>query len=109
MDELMKEVSAVLKTLPKESLFDENANKRKVYKLDEEKNKITVERKDGKFYVDGPRLRQLVKNVDFEERESLFYVQKKLKELGVNDKLKEAGVKSGDSVVLYDYELEWQD
>ena len=109
MDELMKEVSAVLKTLPKESLFDESANKKKVYKLDEEKNKITVERKDGKFYVDGPSLRQLVKNVDFEERESLFYVQKKLKELGVNDKLKEAGVKSGDSVVLYDYELEWQD
>ena len=44
-----------------------------------------------------------------EDNESLYYFQKNLEALGVNQKLKEAGVKEGDTVKVYDYELEWED
>ena len=44
-----------------------------------------------------------------EDNESLYYFQKNLDILGVNQKLKEAGVKDGDTVKVYDYILEWED
>ena len=37
----------------------------------------------------------------------MYYLQKNLKNMGVEDKLKEMGVKEGDTVILDDWELEW--
>ena len=44
-----------------------------------------------------------------EDIESLYYFQRRLEELGVNQKLKEAGVREGDTVKVFDYLLEWED
>ena len=105
--ELMNEVSKILKTLPKEELID-ITHQRKVYKL-EEKEPYTIIKEDGIFVVDGPEIRKLMRKVNMEDNESLYYFQKQLEELGVNQKLKEAGVQEGDTVRVYDYELEWID
>lgn len=105
--ELMQAVSKILKTLPKEELV-ETTQKRKVYKL-EEKEPFTIKREDDMFVVDGPAIRELMRRVNMEDNESLYYFQKHLEELGVNQKLKEAGVKQGDTVKVYDYLLEWDD
>ena len=105
--ELMVEVSKILKTLPKEELVDIN-HQRKVYKL-EEQEPYTIKKEDGIFVVDGPEIRKLMRKVNMEDNESLYYFQKNLEALGVNQKLKEAGVKEGDTVKVYDYELEWED
>lgn len=105
--ELMVEVSKILKTLPKEELIDINHH-RKVYKL-EEQEPYTIKKEDGIFVVDGPEIRKLMRKVNMEDNESLYYFQKNLEALGVNQKLKEAGVKEGDTVKVYDYELEWED
>ena len=107
INELMNEVSKILKTLPKEELID-ITHQRKVYKL-EEKEPYTIIKEDGIFVVDGPEIRKLMRKVNMEDNESLYYFQKQLEELGVNQKLKEAGVQEGDTVRVYDYELEWID
>lgn len=107
MKELMIEVSKILKTLPRESLIDET-NKQKVYTL-EENEPFTIIKKNNEFVVDGPEIRKLMKKVNMEDNESMYYFQKRLNELGVNEALKKAGVQTGDSVRVYDYELEWSD
>ena len=109
LKDLMEYVSKILKTLPKETLIDESINKTKLYTLDDDKDKITLTKEKDRFILDGVKLRQVVRNTNFEERESLYYLHRKLKELGVNKMLQEAGVKPGDTVVLYDYELEWEE
>ena len=43
-----------------------------------------------------------------EDNESFYYLQKMLRTLGVDDKLREMGVKEGDTVMLEDWELEWE-
>ena len=106
--ELMIEVSKILKTLPKEELVEVATTSRKVYKL-EEKEPFTITRKEDMFVVDGPAIRELMRKVNMEDNESLYYFQKNLNELGVNQKLKEAGVQEGDTVKVYDYLLEWED
>ena len=107
MKELMIEVSKILKTLPKEELFEEKESK-KVYKLEDEEP-FTITKEDDMYVVDGPAIRELMRKVNMEDNESLYYFQKNLDILGVNQKLKEAGLKDGDTVKVYDYILEWED
>ena len=106
--ELMIEVSKILKTLPKEILIEKTENK-KIYTLEKEEEPYTIVKEDDMFIVDGPAIRELMRKVNMEDNESLYYFQKKLNELGVNEKLKQAGVHEGDTVKVYDYLLEWED
>ena len=105
--ELMSEVSKILKTLPKEVLVEKTETE-KVYKL-KEVEPFTITKEKDMYVVDGPAIRELMRRVNMEDNESLYYFQKKLNELGVNQKLKEAGVQEGDTVKVYDYLLEWED
>lgn len=104
--ELLDYVSKTLKTLPKEELVE--IEDRKVYEL-EDKDEFTITREDGMFIVDGPGVQRIMRKVNLEDNESMYYFQKCLEQLGVNKKLKEAGVQEGDTVKVVDWELEWYD
>ena len=77
--ELIIHVSQVLKTLPKENLI-EISNEEKLYTLeDEEQFTITM---DGKTYVvNGPAVEKLMKRVNLNDNESMYYFHKTLDEL----------------------------
>ena len=106
LKELLTRVTEVLKTLPKEEIVE--IKQRKVYTL-EEKQEFTITREDGMFVVDGPGVQKIMRRVNLEDNESMHYFQKCLDDLGVNEALKEAGVKEGDTVKVVDWELEWYD
>ena len=108
ISELLKRVSQVLKELPKEELYDEVEDK-KVYTLQEEQEGYTIKKEDGIFVVDGPAVDRVMRRVNLEDNESMYYFQKCLDSLGVNQKLKEAGVQEGDTVNICGWELEWYD
>ena len=108
ISELLKRVSQVLKELPKEELYDEVEDK-KVYTLQEEQEGYTIKKEDGIFVVDGPAVDRVLRRVNLEDNESMYYFQKCLDSLGVNQKLKEAGVQEGDTVNICGWELEWYD
>ena len=108
ISELLKRVSQVLKELPKEELYDEVEDK-KVYTLQEEQEGFTIKKEDGIFIVDGPAVDRVMRRVNLEDNESMYYFQKCLDSLGVNQKLKEAGVQEGDTVDICGWELEWYD
>ena len=105
--ELLKRVSEVLKTLPKEELY--NVEERKVYTLKEDEEGFKIFKEDGIYVVDGPAVQKIMRRVNLEDNESMYYFQKCLDELKVNEALKKAGVKDGDTVKVVDWELEWYD
>lgn len=106
ISELIKHVSDVLKTLPKEDLIE--IEDRKVYTL-EDKDEYTITREEGMFVIRGEAVERIMRRVNIEDNESLYYFQKSLDNLGVNEKLKEMGIKEGDIVKIIDYELEWEE
>ena len=106
LKELLNRVVEVLKTLPKEEIVE--IKPRKIYTLEDEEQ-FTITREDGMFVVDGPGVQKIMRRVNLEDNESMYYFQKCLDELGVNKALKEAGVKEGDTVKVVDWELEWYD
>mgnify|MGYP003372295545 FL=1 len=107
LKELLVRVEELLKEIPKENLIE--LNQRKVYKLNEDKNEFQIVREEDMYVVIGPTVEKLMSRVNLEDTESMYYFQRKLDELGVNEALKEAGVKEGDTVKVVDWELEWYD
>ena len=106
VDKLIKHVSELLKILPKEDLIE--YEDKKVYKL-EEKDDYTIRKEEGKFVIEGEPVERIMRRVNIADNESLYYFQKNLDELGVNQRLKEMGIQEGDIVKIADYELEWED
>lgn len=105
--ELLTRVEELLKEIPKENLIE--TNQRKVYKLEEDKNEFQIVKEEDMYVVIGPAVEKLMSRVNLEDTESMYYFQRKLDELGVNEALKKAGVKDGDTVKVVDWELEWYD
>lgn len=106
ISELIKRVSELLKTLPKEDLLE--YEDKKIYKL-EDKEGYTVKKEDGMYIIKGEPVEKIMRRVNISDNESLYYLQKNLDALGVNQKLKEMGIKEGDIVKIADYELEWEE
>ena len=72
--ELLKHVSEILKTLPKEDLIE--TENEKVYTLDNKDDEYTIEKEDGKFVIKGEAVERIMRRVNIEDNESLYYLQK---------------------------------
>ncbi len=105
VQELIDYVDKMLKTLPKEELVE--IEDRKIYTLEDKKDEWEIKEQDGIFYVTGRAVQRLMGRVNIEDNESMYYLQKCLKNMGIEAKLKEMGVCEGDTVILDDWELEW--
>ena len=104
--ELMIRISELLKELPKEELIEES-EERVIYTLKEDTDEFEIEIIDGEYVVSGPAVERLMGRVNIQDNESMHYFQKQLSELGIEAKLKELGIKEGDSVKILEWEFEW--
>ena len=103
--ELLNRVSEVLKTLPKEELVE--AEDRVVYTLEDDKNDFTVRKEDDMFILEGKAVNRLMGRINIDDNESMYYFQKNLKSLGIEDELKRQGIKEGDLVKVLNWTFEW--
>ena len=105
VEELIDKVSKELKNLPKEELVE--IEDKVVYTLEDKKDEWTIKKEDGVFIVTGKAVERLMGRVNIEDNESMYYLQKCIKNMGIEAKLKQMGVQEGDTVILDDWELEW--
>lgn len=105
IEELIDYVTEELKNLPKEDLIE--IEDKVVYTLEDKKDEWSIKEEDGIFIVSGRAVQRLMGRVNIEDNESMYYLQKCLKNMGIDEKLKEMGVCEGDTVILDDWELEW--
>lgn len=105
LKELINRVAEVLKELPKEEIIEQS--EKVVYTLKEEKDSFNVRIENGIYIVDGPAIEKLLGKVNMEDNESLYYFQKQIKAMGVEDRLKQLGIKEGDTVKFVIWEFEW--
>lgn len=107
IEQLIDYVTEVLKTLPKEELVE--VEDRVIYTLQDKEQEWQAYEEDGIFIVKGRAVDRLMGRVNIEDNESMYYLQKCIKNMGIEDKLKELGICEGDTVKISDWELEWYD
>ncbi len=107
IQKLMDRVTQVLKELPKEELIP--IEEKIEYTLQEDKDEFTIRKEKGEYIVEGPAAQRLMGRINVEDNESMHYFQKSIQKLGIEEKLKQMGVKEGDTVRVVDWEFEWCD
>ena len=105
VQELIDHVTEILKTLPKEDLFE--YEEKMVYTLKDKDQEWTARKEGDIFIVEGRAVDRLMGRINIEDNESMYYFHKCLKNMGIDDKLKELGVCEGDTVKIAGWELEW--
>lgn len=103
--ELLNRVSEVLKTIPKEDLVE--IEEKVVYTLEDDKPEFIVRKEENTFIVEGKAVNKLMGRINIDDNESMYYFQKKLKELGIEAELKKQGICEGDFVKMLNWTFEW--
>ena len=104
LDELIECVIKTLDKLPKiqkSEIEEENIDKRnlKEFKVEKVSNNV--------FEVTGELVFEIMKRVNLEDMTSNAYFQKRIKNDGIIDALKEIGLQEGDLIRIGDYELQY--
>ena len=68
---------------------------------------VSLKKKGNTYIVTGPGIERLMRRVNIQDRESMYYMQKNLAMMGVDDELRKLGIKEGDTVKILDWEFEW--
>ena len=105
LNELFNHVAKLIKTLPKEEVVE--VEDRIVYTLEDDKDEFEIEVNGTEFIVTGPAVERLMGRVNIGDNESYHYMEKMLKKLGIEQALKDKGVKEGDTVKILEWEFEW--
>jgi GTPase len=80
-----------------------------VYRPEADPNEFEIERTSQGWRIHGEAIERAAAMTYWEYDQSVRRFQRILEKLGIDQALREGGVKSGDTVFVSDYELEWQD
>lgn len=79
----------------------------KLYGLDDDKKDIVVRKEDDEYFVEGSVVEKLMDSTNLDDLDSTRYFQKRLRDLGIIDRLRELGINEEDSVNICGYEFEF--
>jgi GTPase len=79
------------------------------YRPETDPREFTIRRESAGWRVSGSSIERAAAMTYWEHDQSVRRFQKILEALGIEDALRKAGVKPGDSVLISEYELEWED
>ncbi len=110
LDELLYKLADKLETVSLNEFIETVSEEtvEYIYQKDEEPFTITKD-KDGVFNVTGPMIKKFFDVTDFSSDANAKLFARRLRNLGVDNKLRELGVKHGDTVRILDYEFEFFD
>lgn len=104
VDELLSAMAERLQALPPMIEYEPEYVEEEIPTDD---TSVTIVRQNDVYVVEGAWLLRVMRNVNFEDRESLAYFQKVLRRTGVIDQLRQKGVSDGDTVNIYDFEFDF--
>lgn len=109
-DDVLVTLADMLDKIEKEPLYEEERFESHVlYKFKAEQPFKVFKESDDVYVVKGEEIERIYKMTWFVTDEAFLRFSNKLRKLGIDDKLKEMGIKNGDTVKILDYEFEYRD
>lgn len=105
VDELIEYVSERLRDLPPMTIYETETTADKPLVTGD--HSVTVKNVNGVYEVEGEWLYNLINSINFDDRESVAYFQRMLRDEGVVDALREKGCGDGDTVRIDDVEFDF--
>ncbi len=80
-----------------------------VYRIETDPNAFTIKNSEGVWQVHGEAIERAAAMTYWDEFQSIRRFQRIMETIGIDKALREVGVKNGETVMIGEYELEWQD
>lgn len=106
VDELIRYAYERLKEIPEVILFDPSYREA-VVEVQEEEPPFTVTRENDIYVVEGPWVQKILGSVNLNDRESLQYFQRAVKNIGVIEELEKKGIQEGNTVRMGEIEFDY--
>ena len=100
----------MLDSIPINPLYDDSQIESHVlYKFKKEEPFTITRDDDGCFAISGDEVERIFKMTKFSSEEAAYRFAKKLRRMGIDDKLKEMGAQEGDQVRILDFYFDYKD
>ena len=100
----------LLDTIPNNPLYDESQIESHVlYKFKKEEPFTITKEGDGLWAISGKEVEKIFKMTKFSSDEAVYRFAKKLRKMGIDNKLIEMGAKEGDQVRILDFYFDFKD
>lgn len=110
LDAVVNRLADILDTIPNNPLYDDSQIESHVlYKFKKEEPFVITRDDDGTWVVSGREVERIFKMTKFSSDEAVTRFAKKLRKMGIDDKLIEMGAETGDSVRILDFYFDFRD
>ncbi len=107
---VMDHLADMLDEIPTNPLYDESQIESHVlYKFKKEEPFTITRDDDGTWAITGDEVERIFKMTKFSNDEAVFRFAKKLRRMGIDDKLKELGAEEGDQVRILNFYFDYKD
>lgn len=108
LDKLINRLADIVYEIPDSDLIEpEEMESFVLYKFKKEEP-FTISKEDGIYIIKGKEIEKLLKMTNFGTMEARERFARKLRGMGIDDRLREAGIKDKDMVRILDYEFEFR-
>ena len=110
LDAVVNRLADILDTIPNNPLYDDSQIESHVlYKFKKEEPFIITRDDDGTWVVSGKEVERIFNMTKFSSDEAVTRFAKKLRKMGIDDKLVEMGAETGDCVRILDFYFDFRD
>ena len=110
LDKVVNRLADLLDEIPSNPLYDESQIESHVlYKFKKEEPFTIGRDDDGTWVIEGKEVERIFKMTKFSSEEAIYRFSKKLRRMGIDDKLQELGAEEGDQVRILDFYFDYKD
>lgn len=109
LQEVVNRLADILDTIPDNPLYDESQIESHVLYKFKKEEPFTITKENDVWVIRGDEVEKIFKMTKFSSDEAAYRFAKKLKRMGIDDKLRELGAESGDQVQILDFFFEYKD
>lgn len=110
LQKVIDRLSELLKEIPQKDLYDDNQIENHIlYKFEKEEPYTITKEEENVWSISGKEVERIFKMTKFNSEEAIYRFAKKLKKLGIDDKLATLGAKEGDQVRILDFYFDYKD
>ena len=109
LQEVVNRLADILDTIPLNPLYDETQIESNVLYKFKKEEPFTITKENDVWVISGDEIERIFKMTKFSSEEAAYRFAKKLKRLGIDDKLKELGAEENDQVRILDFYFSYKD
>ena len=109
LQKVVDRLADILDTIPNNPLYDESQIESHVLYKFKKEEPFTITKEDDAWVISGKEVERIFKMTKFSSDEAAYRFAKKLKRMGIDEKLKELGAKEGEQVKILDFYFDFKE